>query len=111
MGRKLTDAIGKTPDERFAEIRRYFLDSLELAGQSRRELYYRPKPGDAREPTEEEVVRRWANMVQVPVNDIFIGIQRAFATAPEQGHIVNFRYCVPHIMARVEEKRDARAGL
>lgn len=56
-GSRGRDAIGKTAEERFEEIRRMFLDMLALSGVSRTYLYSRPKPGDAREPTEEEVVR------------------------------------------------------
>ena len=59
---QLTDAIGKTSEERFREVRAYFFELLSAHGQSRRELYSRPKPGDSREPTEEEVVRRWAEV-------------------------------------------------
>ena len=104
------DVIGKPVEERFAEIARYFLESLACNG-IRRELYSRPKPGDAREPTEEEVVRRWAAQVHVSVNDICIGIQRAFMAAADSGKVVtSFRWCVPHIVARCNELRDARVG-
>lgn len=96
-------------EARFAGIRAYFLECLKLAGNGRTELYYRPKPGDAREPTEEEVVRRWAELEAVAVNDICAGIMRAFAHAAEHGQAVSsFRDCVPHIQARLYE---TRAGL
>ena len=63
------------------------------------------------EPTEEDVVHRWAEILAVPVNDIVIGIQRAFVAAGERGQIVtSFRYCVPHIQARIREKSETRAG-
>jgi len=79
------DAIGKTAEERFQEIRRHFLDALRDAGISRSELYDRPKPGASREPTEEELVRRYAERFAVSVNEICIGIQRAFVLARESG--------------------------
>jgi hypothetical protein len=111
MTRELLDKAGKNSQERFLAIRRCFLECLEISGHSRTELYYRPKPGDLREPTEEEVVRRWAEFVDVPVNDILIGIARAFLAAGDSGKIVtSFRYCVPHIQARLNEMRDARVG-
>lgn len=105
------DAAGKSAEERFAEIRSFFLAKLEEAGHSRRELYNRPKPGDAREPTEEEVVRRFAEILLIPVNDICMGIQRAFEFAECHGGVVSsFRYCVPQIQARLREVKDARVG-
>jgi hypothetical protein len=107
------DAIGKTAEERFEEIERHFFELLEASGVSRRPqaFYIRPKPGDAREPTEGEVVRRWAETLHISVNDICIGIQRAFTTAAEKRAVItSFRYCVPHIIARCNELRDARAG-
>ena len=48
------DRDGKNEQERFEAIRNFFLGSLESYGNPRTELYYRPKPGDAREPTEED---------------------------------------------------------
>lgn len=111
MNRAERDAIGKTADERFAEIRRYFLEMLALHGSARMELYYRPKPGDSREPTEEDVVRHWAQQLGVPVNDICIGMHRAFAAALERRQVVtSFRYCVPHIITRLAELKEARVG-
>lgn len=111
MNDELRDALNKTVNERFLEVREYFLDSLKLSGMPERDLYTQPKPGDAREPTEEELVRRWAAQVAVPVNDICIGIQRAFQTAAAEGGVVrSFRFCIAHIVARVREKREARAG-
>ena len=96
-------------EARFAGIRAYFLECLKLSGNGRAELYYRPKPGDAREPTEEEVVRRWAENTAVSVSDIVAGIARAFAHAAERGQAVSsFRDCVPHIQDRLNE---TRAGL
>src|SRR4051812_17586493 len=103
-----SDATGKTADERFVEIRACFLELLSAAGHSRGDLYSRPKLGDSREPTEAEIVHRWAERYEVSVNDICIGIQRAFA----QGALVtSFRYCVPQIIQRVRELRESRAGL
>lgn len=111
MNPKLTDATGKNAEQRFREIREYFLEMLKLAGVSRSDLYHRPKLGEAREPTEEEVVRRWAENLRVPVNDIFMGIQRAFLAAIDRGQVVtSFRYCAPQIIARLNEVREARAG-
>lgn len=105
------DAAGKDAQQRFLEIREDFLARLADSGQSRTELYYRPKPGDAREPTEEEVVRHWAEQLGIPVNDILIGIQRAFEVAAEQGRVVSsFRFCVPQIVARLNEMRGSRVG-
>lgn len=105
------DRDGNTATERFAAIRAYFLQCLECAGHARQELYYRPKPGDAREPTEEEVVRRWANWLEVPLNDVLVGIQRGFMAAAERGQIVtSFRYCMPHIHSRLEEMKGSRVG-
>ena len=96
-------------EARFAAIRAYFLECLKLAGQARTELYYRPKPGDAREPTEKEVARRWAQIEAVAVGDICAGIARAFAQAAERGEsVASFRDCVPHIQDRLNE---TRAGL
>jgi len=111
MTTELRDATWKSPQQRFEEISKFFLEMLAEHGNSRAELYYRPKPGEAREPTEEEVVRSWSNTVNVSVNDICIGIQRAFAAAAGRGHVVtSFRYCVPQIHTRLAELRDARAG-
>ncbi|MBZ5702125.1 MAG: hypothetical protein LAN84_09780 [Acidobacteriia bacterium] len=96
-------------EARFAGIRAYFLECLQLSGHARTELYYRPKPGDAREPTEEEIVRRWAKRWAVPVSDIVAGIARAFAHAAERGQAVSsFRDCVPHIEARLGETHERR---
>ncbi len=93
------DAKAMNAEQRFAEIRAHFLACLKLSGVSRTELYCRPKPGDSREPTEEEVVRQWATELSVPVNDILIGISRAFDRACERGDVVtSFRYCVPHLV-------------
>lgn len=92
------DRSGKNPEERFLELRAFFLEQMKLSGQSRTELYYRPKLGDAREPTEEEVVRRWADRLDIPTSWICLGIQTAFETAAKLGAVVtSFRYCVPHI--------------
>lgn len=102
------DATGKTGDERFVEIRGVFLELLAASGQSRAELYARPKFGDSREPTETEIVRRWAETFEVSVNDICIGMQRAFAG---NAVVTSFRYCVPQIILRVKELRDSRVGL
>ncbi len=105
------DRAGKSAEQRFAEIREYFLACMEDAGHARKELYHRPKPGDAREPTEEELVRRWAGTLAVPVNDILIGIERAFVMAANRGQVVtSFRYCVPHILNRFAEMREMRVG-
>jgi hypothetical protein len=100
-----SDATGKNADQRFVEIRRYFLDCLMVSGRGRKELYFQGKQGDAREPTEEELVRRWAYRFDVPVNDICIGIQRAFAAAA----VMNFRECADKIGSRVDEIRSSRA--
>ncbi len=106
------DAIGKTAEDHFEEIRRYFLECLKLSGLSRSELYYRPKPGDAREPTEFEQVRKWAQVLEVSVNDICTGICRAFDGAAARGHnVTSFRYCEPQIQARLTEMRESRVGL
>ncbi len=105
------DAAGKTTEERFTEIRAHFLECLKLGGISRTDLYYRPKQGDAREPTEQEVVWKWADTHAVPVNDILVGITRAFEFASGRGDVVtSFRYCVPHIVNRVQETANARAA-
>ncbi len=108
------DATGKNAEQRFVELRRYFLDCLAFAGVTRQatglELYYQPKPGEVREPTEEELVRRWAQTLAVPVNEIYIGIQRAFALKAEMGQTVkNFRECTAEIQRRMSELREARA--
>ncbi|HLZ92950.1 MAG TPA: hypothetical protein VKQ28_14650 [Candidatus Acidoferrum sp.] len=105
------DRDKKTAQERFAEIRKFFLAWLEDSGHARTELYYRPKPGDSREPTEEEIVRRWAADLRIPLNDILIGVQRAFEGAAERGAVVtSFRYCVPQIVSRIQEMRGSRVG-
>lgn len=102
-----SDATGKTVDERFELIRRYFLELSAEQGVTR-DLYYRPKPGDSREPTEAELVRRDAENLSLSVNDIAIAIQRAFDT----GAIVySYRFCRPHIIARIKELRESQAGL
>lgn len=75
------DRDGKNAQQRFEEIRTFFLAWLESSGHSRTELYYRPKPGEAREPTEEEIVRKWAGELRVPLHDILVGIQNAFEGA------------------------------
>ena len=98
------DRNGKSAEERFAEIREFFLDKMRESGQSRAELYYRPKLGDAREPTEEEIVRRWAARTDIPASWICLGIQTAFETAAKLGAVVtSFRYCVPHITNAANE--------
>lgn len=109
----LRDAKEKSTQERFAEIRQFFLAKLEESGQSRTELYYRPKPGDAREPTEEEIVRRWAARTALSIEWICAGIHNAFVTAGERGAIVtSFRYCVPHIAAIADQlARERKAPL
>jgi len=109
MTEVLRDAIGKTVDERFAEIRDEFLGLLMATGHARTTLYSERTSNHAF--SEEEVVRHWAGLVAVPVNDICIGIQRAFAEAGKRSAIVtSFRYCVPHIHARINELADARVG-
>lgn len=107
------DAKGMNAEQRFMEIRAHFLACLKLSGVSRAELYYRPKAGDMREPTEEEVVRKWAATLAVPVNDILIGISRAFDKACERGDVVtSFRYCVPHLVnVATEEVRRRHVPL
>lgn len=98
------DKKGKSAETRFAEIREFFLAKLRESGQTRAELYYRPKPGDAREPTEEEVVRRWAARTEIPVSWITAGIHNAFVTAEQLSAVVtSFRYCVPHITTYVSQ--------
>lgn len=109
--RDQVDREGKNEQERFVKIREFFLASLEAYGNPRKELYHKPKPGDAREPTEEEVVRRWAGELRVPLNDILVGIQRAFQSAAERGAVVtSFRYCVPQVMNRQIEMKESRVG-
>ena len=109
MSGPLVDAIGKCIDERFAEIRAYFLECYRLQGDARTELHYRAKPGDAREPTEEEIVRRWAGLVAISVADIQIGMQRAFMEYAGKGwRVPSFRECVPQIQERMAEKREGR---
>jgi hypothetical protein len=94
-------------EERFTELREYFLLCLKVCGQPRADLYFRAKPGDAREPAEEELVRRWAGFVNVPLAQIEIGIQRAFMAAAGKGEkIASFRDCLPHIQARADESRN-----
>jgi len=106
------DSKGKSVEERFAAIREYFLASMKMAGHGRTELYYRPKAGDAREPTEEELVRRWAGAVAVSVEAIEAGVQRGFEKAAELGQVVtSFRYCVPHIVNCATEAAPRRVPL
>jgi hypothetical protein len=110
--RARVDAIGKSQEERFREIREYFMECLSLWGGGRRELYNRPRLGDAREPTEEDLVRRWAGTLTVSVNDICIGIQRGFAAAADRKcAVTSFRYLNPHIVARCAELRESQAGI
>jgi hypothetical protein len=105
------DANGLRAEERFTRIRDYFFECMRFAGQSRPELYHRPKPGEAREPTEEEVVRRWADRLDVELRHVLIGINRAFVAAAERGDIVaSFRYCVPQIVKRLSETRETSVG-
>jgi hypothetical protein len=106
------DKEGKNAEARFTEIRAHFLECLKFGGIDRKELYYRPKPGDAREPTEEEVVRKWAAGLNVPVNDILAGITRAFEMAGRRGDVVtSFRYCVPHIVNAATDALTRRVPL
>jgi len=85
---------------------------MKLAGHARTELYYRTKMGDAREPTEEELVRRWAGALHVPVQAIEAGIQRGFDKAEELGQVVtSFRYCVPHLVNCATEALQRRTPL
>jgi hypothetical protein len=108
------DKNGKDAEERFTEIRAFFLAQVKESGQSRAELYWRPRLGDAREPTEEEIVRRWAGRLDIPTSWICLGIQTAFETAAKLNAVVtSFRYCVPHITNAAnagvaEQKRRAR---
>jgi phage FluMu gp28-like protein len=106
------DATGKTAAERFEAIRKEFLDLLGASGHARTELYCRPRTGEkAQLPTELEQVRSWAAHLEFSVNDIAIGIQRAFQHAAASGHIVtSFSYCVPQIVARLNELRESRTG-
>jgi len=108
-----TDATGKNAGQRYAEVRRYFLEMLGLSGHIRTELYYRPRTGPHKGlPTEQQLVRGWAESLEIPVNDICIGIQRAFQQAQANGQVVSsFAYCVPQIVARVGELREARVGM
>lgn len=100
------DRDGMSAEDRFAEIRKFFLAWLADSGHARTELYRSPKLGQC-EPTEEEVVRQWANDLNVRLNDVLIGIQNAFG----QGKLVtSFRYCVPQIVARVREMAESRVG-
>ena len=109
MTKPPTDATGKTAEQRFAEIRKYFLEMLAASGHSRTQLYSTVPAG--RILTEREIVMQWAACLQVSVNDILIGIQRAFQAAAERGHLVtSFNYCVPQIVARVNELRETRVG-
>src|ERR1700730_3003473 len=102
------DRDGENEQERFVRIRKYFLAWLEEAGHTRTERYNSPKFGKC-EPTEQDVVRSWAKEVRVPVNDILIGIDRAFTGAAERGAVVtSFRYCVPQIVGRLNEMRGSR---
>jgi hypothetical protein len=111
-GELLRDATGKNAEDRFAAIRAEFFRRLGATGQSRTDFYHRPKPGDQLEPTEEEVARRWAARMEVSVNDICIGIQRAFMAAADRHlFVTSFRYCEPQIVGRVNELRESRAGL
>jgi len=104
------DLTGKDAHQRFAEIRGFFLERLGQSGQARAELYFRAKPGDAREPTEEEVVRKWSEKTWVSVNDIYIGIHRAFEAATKCGQVIaTFRNCEPFVAGRVKELSDSRA--
>jgi hypothetical protein len=93
-----------TAEERFAAIREFFLQQLKMAGSSRRELYSFPKAGaPSGEKTERDVVLEWARC-DAAVNDILLGIQRAFEKAEERGDVVtSFRYCEPHIVNTVTE--------
>lgn len=105
------DRDGKNAQQRFEEIRTFFLAWLEGSGHARTELYYRPKPGEAREPTEEEIVKKWAAELRVPLNDILIGIQRAFeGAAAAQKVVTSFRWCVPQIVNRQVEMKESRVG-
>jgi len=105
------DATGKNADERFAALRNYFFELLAAFGGSRKFLYAQPKPGDAREPTEEELVRKWAEHLEVPVNTIMQGMVAGFNAAAERGLVVtSFRYLEPQILARVNATADTRVG-
>jgi len=104
------DRNGLSIARRFELIRGYFLARLAASGVTR-ELYNRPKLGDAREPTEEELVRRFAEYTHIPLQDIEDGIERAFAVAGERGGAVtSFRYCQPQILIVVSLRAEARVG-
>lgn len=110
MAERKTDADGKTSEERFAAIREFFLEQLRQSGHARKELYRYPKVGSDAE-TEASVVLRWARMMEVAVNTVLFGIQRAFETAEQRGDVVtSFRYCEPHITNAAMEaaRRSAR---
>jgi hypothetical protein len=93
--------------ERYEWIRECFLQCLRETGQSRMNLYSTPKPGDAREPTEDELVRRLAGRLDVSLEDIRTGIYRAFGAAVHRGNLVtSFRYCMPQIQTTLAEKRN-----
>ena len=109
--RPYNDATGKNADERFAMLRAYFFELLQLYGIRRKFLYAQPKPGDAREPTEEELVRKWAAHLEVPVNTIMQGMVAGFNVAAERGLVVtSFRYLEPQILARVNATAESRVG-
>lgn len=106
------DATGKTPGQRFVMIRECFLEQMAASGQSRAELYSRPRPDSPDGMSEEQVVRHWAGQLQISVNDMCIGIRRAFEHARgESRFVTSFRYCQPHIVARWNELRESRLGL
>ncbi len=107
-----TDKTGKTADQRFLEIRAYFLEHMALSGQSRTTLYFKPPAGaPPGYMTETAIVRHWAEQMVVSVNDICIGIQRAFDQARNDAKFVtSFRYVQPHIVRRWNELREARVG-
>jgi len=109
MSEVLRDAIGKSVEERFLEIRDEFLGLLMATGHARTTLYTERTSNHAF--SEEEVVRHWAGLVAVRVNDICIGIQSAFVEAGKRSAMVtSFRYCVPHIHARINELAETRVG-
>jgi hypothetical protein len=110
---RLTIGEWNTPEGRFQQIEAWFLGALRERGivRSPHALYNRPKPGDAREPTEEELVRRIAEDRRIALDDVWHGINNAFLYARSKGNqVVSFRFCIGFIQARLDQTREAAAG-
>ncbi len=98
------DGEGHSAAERFAQLERFFLRKLAESGSARESLY-REKRADAYGNfSEEELLRQYADALQLPLPHLLLGIEAGFAYAQEHGAVVtSFRYVIPHVIRRIRK--------